>query len=68
LLLPRKVHNMRKRIMTQTPRQIRQLFAAGKETMKPIKNILLCAALALAFGLPALAAKKWQPRSCADDA
>jgi len=42
--------------MTQTTRQFAQLFAAGKETMKPIKNILLCAPLVLAFGVPVLAA------------
>jgi hypothetical protein len=42
--------------MTQTRRQFLQWSAAGKETMKPIKNTLLCTGLALAFGVPALAA------------
>jgi tetratricopeptide (TPR) repeat protein len=51
--------------MTQSPRQFLQRSAAGKETMKPIKNILLCAALALAFGMPALAAGNGKPQQAA---
>jgi hypothetical protein len=47
--------------MTQSPRQFLQRSAAGKETMKSIKNTLLCAALALAFGMPALAAGDGKP-------
>ncbi len=42
--------------MTQSRRQFLQRSKAGKETMKSIKNTLLCTALALALGVPALAA------------
>lgn len=42
--------------MKHSPRQFLQLFAAGKEIMRPIQHTFLCVALALAFGMPALAA------------
>lgn len=44
-----------------SPRQLLQLCAARKEIMKAIKSTLLCAALALVLGTPALAAGEPTP-------